>query len=107
MDFNSTFIEDLSKGIKQESIKQRLDPGSPRRYDPIDGIKKHNDRIHRDSKIADSKNLQFSFSKPKKSKRSMLVTCDACGFLFNANINTVGIICRNCNKFSSVSEYKE
>ncbi len=84
-----------------------LRPGAtPRRWEPEGGVKKLNQRIHKESKFADShKNLPFSFRKPPKAKgRSSIVQCDNCGAFTHGTTMTVGIICKQCNKFSSVSE---
>jgi len=98
---NEQFVRDVTKYIKQTEIKQELSPGStPRRYVPALGEKKHRERIHRESKIADSKNLPFTFSKPKKPKRQSSFKCKHCGYVFSAPVNTVGVICSECKTFS-------
>lgn len=84
-----------------------LRPGAmPRRFEPECGVGKLNERIHRESKFADThKNLPFSFRKPIKPKgRSSIIKCDNCGKLSYGNTNTVGIICSECKKFSTVTE---
>jgi formylmethanofuran dehydrogenase subunit E len=84
-----------------------LRPGvTKRRWEPEGGVNKLNQRIHKESKFADShKNLPFSFSKPVKVRgRTSLVKCDNCGAVTYGTNTTVGIICKHCNKFSSVSE---
>jgi hypothetical protein len=84
-----------------------LRPGvTPRRWEPEGGTHKLNQRIHKESKFADShKKLPFSFRKPVKAKgRSSLIQCDNCGAVTCGTTMTVGIICKQCNKFSSVSE---
>lgn len=84
-----------------------LRPGvTPRRWEPEGGVGKLNKRIHKESKFADNhKNLPFSFSKPYKPKgRLKCFTCDNCGKLINGSSVTVGVICSNCKKFSTVSE---
>jgi len=104
---NSQLVKDVVKGIKQEPIDQALSPGaSPRRYEPEIGIRRHNERIHRESKYADEfKNLPFQFKKPSKPKgRSNYITCDNCGHITSGTSATVGIICEACHKFSSVTE---
>jgi hypothetical protein len=84
-----------------------LRPGStPRRWEPECGVRKLNERIHKESKFADDyKNLPFSFRKPPKGmgRRTALV-CDNCGAYISGTSATVGVICRSCNKFSSVTE---
>lgn len=84
-----------------------LRPGTtPRRFEPEGGVGKLNRRIHKESKFADEhKNLPFSFRKPYKSKGGpRCFTCDNCGKLINGSSVTVGVICSNCKKFSTVSE---
>lgn len=103
---NSQFVSDISKSIAGTPINQECSPGSPRRYEPEMGVKKHNERIHRESKYADDcKNLPFSFSKPYKAKgRTTYIKCDNCGHITSGTTNTVGIICNECKKFSTVTE---
>ena len=106
---NSQFLKDLQKNIVQSpSSKQVLDPGSPRRYEPSSGLKKHRERIHKESKYASEyKNLPFSFRKPPKSKgRNIYLQCDNCGHVTTGTTVTVGIICSECKKFSTVTEVK-
>jgi len=104
---NSNFVNDLKKGIKKEPLNQVLSPGvTGRRYEPANGTTKHNERIHRESKYADAhKNLPFSFSKPPKPRGvSTYVKCDNCGHITVATSVTVGIVCNECKKFSTVTE---
>jgi len=102
---NEQFVKDVSKAIKNEPLQQVLPPGSPRRYEPKEGLKKHNSRIHKESKFAsDHKNLPFTFSKPKKPRRGVLFRCNNCGYIFSAAVTTVGVICNECKKFSTTSE---
>jgi len=96
----------LNDNFKNENIGE-LSPGATdRRYLPKGGVRKHRDRIHKESKFADNyKNLSFKFSKPKKSRRkSTHLKCDACGRLFLGSEITVGIICPKCKKFSTASK---
>lgn len=94
------FTRDL---LNTDTGKSELSPGAiGRRWEPEEGLQKYRERIHRESKYADdNKNLPFTFSKPKKKKRSALVKCKNCGYVFSATVETVGVICRNCKKFSS------
>ena len=104
---NEQFVKDLKKKVASTTIKQELPAGATaRRYEPAMGVRKHNERIHRESKYTDDhKNLQFTFSKPKKARgRSAAVRCDNCGHITYATAITVGIICKECKKFSSVTE---
>jgi len=84
-----------------------LRPGvTKRRWEPEEGISKLNKRIHKESKFADDhKNLPFSFKKPQKSlPRTTAVSCDNCGNIVYGTRITVGVVCRSCGKFSTVSE---
>jgi ribosomal protein S27E len=103
---NSQFVKDIQKGISESSINQKLDPGSPRRYEPASGLKKHNERIHKESKAVDNyKNLPFTFRKPPKPKGSVTyIQCDNCGHITSGTTATVGVICNECKKFSTVTE---
>lgn len=105
---NKEFTKDMSKAIHNSNLggSKELKPGeTPRRYEPTAGIKKHNERIHRESKWTDNnKNMPFTFSKPKKPTRGAVVMCLNCGRFTTATINTVGIICKGCNTYSAVEE---
>jgi len=104
---NKEFVKDLKKVVSKEPVNQVLSPGStPRRYEPSGGVKKHNERIHKESKYSDNyKNLPFSFRKPPKpTGRTSYVECNNCGNVSCATTATVGIICNACGKFSSVTE---
>ena len=106
---NDAFVKDIKKVITKEPINQELAAGvTPRRYEPECGVGKHNERIHRESRHVDEhKNLPFSFRKPLKPKgRSVYIKCDACGHITSGTTVTVGIVCKECGKFSSVSEVK-
>jgi hypothetical protein len=102
---NEQFERDIAKHIKKTPLDQELPPGSPRRYEPKGGVNNHNARIHRESKVSDSKNLDFTFRKPLKSKgRSAYIECDNCGYTTSATTATAGIICPECHEFSTVTE---
>ena len=104
---NSEYVKDIGKGILNSKVEQCIPPESvKRRYEPTIGVNKHNDRIHRESKYADSsKNLPYTFRKPPKPLgKSSLIKCDSCGNISCGTTKTVGIICSSCGKFSSVSE---
>ena len=103
---NEQFFKYVAKGLKQEPLNQVLSPGStPRRYEPEIGIRKLNEKIHKESKFADDyKNLPFRFSKPKKPGRQSYFKCNNCGYIFSAAVSTVGVICNECKKFSVCTE---
>ena len=103
---NSNFNKAVERYVKQTPLNQELSPGTmPRRYEPAGGEAKHRARIHNDSKLAEHKNLPFTFRKPPKSiGRSTYVSCDNCGYVTSGTTATVGIICPECKKFSTVTE---
>ncbi len=103
---NEQYFKDVSKNIKKEPIKQILDPGvTSRRYEPISGTKKHNERIHKESRYVDEhKKLPFSFRKPLKPiGKTAYIMCNNCGNISVGTTATVGIICKSCGKFSTVT----
>ena len=81
-----------------------LSPGSTdRRYIPEGGLKRHRERIHKESKFADDhKKLPFEFSKPKKGGRREWFECVECGRELFVSVNTVMCVCPNCNKATKV-----
>ena len=83
-----------------------LEPGKVgRRTVPEGGEQKLRDRIHKESKQMDNwGNLPYSFSKPKKGKRSSVYECCECGKIISAPINTVMVICRGCGNAAKVKE---
>ena len=103
---NKQRIKDLHRSIKDEPVKQVLEPGSTgRRYEPIGGVRKHNESIHRESKIADDwKNLPFKFSKPRKAGRQMWASCVVCSHVIRCGVNTIMMACPECNKKEGVSK---
>lgn len=99
--------KDVSKALSKKPLNQVLPAGStPRRWEPEGGVQKLNERIHRESKYVDThKKLPFTFRKPPKPKgRSAYVQCDNCGYITGGSTATVGMICPECKKYSSVSE---
>ena len=105
---NSEFIKDLSKGLQKQSVNSELTPGAtPRRYEPEVGVKKHNERIHRETSYVDKyKNLPFSFSKPAfgGTKKSTIKFCANCKTPVDVHTNAIGVICRSCNTYSKLLE---
>jgi len=104
---NKQLIKDIKKGISKNTIQQELPAGAtPRRYEPESGIQKHNERIHKESRYVDEhKNLPFSFRKPQKPMgRTAYVQCDNCGNVSGGTTATVGVICKSCGTFSTVTE---
>lgn len=102
---NETFIKDLKKVFKNDTISTELSPGSPRRYEPEKGVRKHNERIHSESRHADHyKNLPFTFSKVPQARGSVVKFCSNCGSASYVHKNAVGIICNSCNKYASLLE---
>jgi hypothetical protein len=106
---NEVFKKDLSKFMSESTVSSELPAGeTPRRYEPSCGVKAHNSRIHKESNFADKyKNLPFTFSKPsfgEANKRSVIKVCSNCETSVYVHYNAVGIICRNCGKYSSLKE---
>jgi len=102
---NSDLFNDINKSVRNTPIGELPAGATERRYEPEGGVKKHNERIHRESKyIDDHGNLPFTFSKPKKQVRNKYVACSNCGHITRAQKNTVGIICSECKTYSSVEE---
>lgn len=103
---NDKFSKDISKHLSKSDLggAKELPAGvTPRRYEPATGLKRHNERIHRESKVMDKHgNLPFTFSKPKKEAASKLVACVNCNYTTVATKNTIGIICPQCKQFSKV-----
>lgn len=108
---NKELSKAVSKHLKKSNLggSKELSPGSTgRRYEPASGVKKHNERIHKESKyMDDNKKLPFTFSKPKKSQKTKLVKCKNCGDIKRVNKNTVGVICESCKQYSGVEEINE
>lgn len=105
---NEAFNKDIAKEIVNADIgaRQELPAGStPRRYEPAQGVKKHNERIHKEAKAMDKYGkLPFTFSKPKKEQSKKLARCTNCGEIKYVNKNTVGVICSTCKTYASVEE---
>lgn len=102
------YIKDVSKHITKKEYSQEVSPGQGRRYEPPGGTRKHNERIHKESKISDNKNLPFSFRKPPKSLgRPTGIECPSCGKCISLNTTTVAVICSGCNKFFKVEALNE
>lgn len=105
---NNAFKEDISKAIKNTNVSTEFDAGSVgRRYEPALGTAKHNQRIHKESKIQDKYgNLPFTFSKPDFGKlkgKNAVKVCDNCGHQVYVKEKTIGVICTSCKTYSSVS----
>ena len=102
---NNNLINNVKSHIGGKSIGE-LSPGSTkRRYEPIGGLSRHNERIHRESKYVDNnKDLPFTFSKPKRNIKSKYIRCLSCGNITRVSKNTVGIICSSCKKYSKIEE---
>lgn len=103
---NKVLQNDIKKYLDTQSVSSELAPGAtPRRYEPASGIKKHNERIHKETAYVDKyKNLPFEISKPKKPKKQTIKVCANCGHPVQVSVDCVGVICRYCHKYSSVEE---
>lgn len=86
-----------------------LSPGSvDRRWIPEGGLRKHRDKIQKESKFADDyKNLPFDFSKPYKGKKTALFRCVECDRFLYAPVNTVMCACPVCKKATKVERIKD
>ena len=73
------------------------------------GTKKYREKIHRESKLADSNNnLPFKFSKPVKEKaRNRLFVCSECEKELFITEDTLFIICSKCNTLNRTKPKKE
>lgn len=83
-----------------------LSPGTVgRRVIPEGGEKKLREKIHKESKDMDKYGkLPYSFSKPKKGKKQSFYECEKCGNVIQAPVNTIMVVCRNCNEAVKVKE---
>lgn len=82
---------------------QELSPGAKRRWEPEGGIKKHNERIHKESKQFDKKDLPFTFRKPKKSLGSATyIECPYCSKGLSITSKTVMVVCSGCSKLIKI-----
>ena len=108
---NNEAIKAISKYVKNSVMDggRELSPGEKgRRYEPTIGLKKHREHIHKESKLVDdNKNLPFSFSKPKKATRQKVARCQSCGSVKYVSVNTVGVICSQCNQYAAVEELND
>lgn len=102
---NDEYSKNIAKHLKNQGMGE-LEPGTTgRRYEPAEGVNNLNKRIHKESEYTDrNKNMPFTFSKPKKAKRSVVRICSNCKRLVSVNKDTVGIICRYCKEYASVEE---
>ena len=103
---NDEFAKDLTKALSKEKIGSDLEAGATdRRYEPAQGVTKHNERIHKESKVIDQKGMPFSFSKPPKTiKRQVKKVCTNCDREVSVAPNCIGMICSHCKTYASVKE---
>lgn len=103
---NKEFIKDMSRGIKTHDVGGEISPGSVgRRYEPKLGLKKHNERIHKENKKSDGNtSLPFTFSKIPKPKKTVIKVCSNCDREVFVQKDTVGVICSHCHTFAKVKE---
>jgi rubrerythrin len=101
---NSVLAKDTERLINSTKIEQEYSPGHGRRVEPESGVKKHNERIHKESNYAkDHKNLPFSFRKPPKPVgRPEIIVCPKCGHVFSGSDKTVCFICSGCKEFIKI-----
>ena len=107
---NDAFVKDVTKALTSDtSNKSELTPGATgRRYEPVEGTKRHNERIHRESRLADAKGLPFSFSKPyRPTGRISIKLCAECGHAASVKENTISMICSSCKQYVKVLTLEE
>lgn len=75
-----------------------------RRWVPEGGVQKHNEKIRRESKHADQKNLPFTFSRPPRRTCHDAFECVGCGHVMFLPKNTVMVICSECKELKTVKE---
>lgn len=78
-----------------------------RRWIPEGGLAKHREKIHRESKLADRKNLPYTISKPPTRKKMVWFECNECGHQFSSPKNTCMVICSNCKKLTKCEALDE
>ena len=86
-----------------------LSPGATsRRWIPEGGERRHNEKIHRESKFADDhKNLPFELSRPPRRGKQEPYVCAVCGYFLYARKNTVMVACPDCKKATKVVKIDE
>lgn len=86
-----------------------LSPGATgRRWIPEGGERRHNEKIHRESKFADDhKNLPFELSRPPRQGKQVSYVCVGCGYMLFARKNTVMVACPDCKKATKVVRINE
>jgi len=77
-----------------------------RRWVPEGGLQKLRSKIHKESKIADDKNLPYTFSKPIRKSYAWF-ECVECGKVLNAPKNTYMLACSCCKKLTKVRKLDE
>ncbi len=82
-------------------MAQRVSPQADR-----DG-KKYWERIRRESKLADEKNLPFTISKPKKTRPHNTGYICKCGEVLWLTKVTYMVICSSCNQLSKTEELEK
>jgi len=78
-----------------------------RRWIPEGGIQKHRDKIHKESKVADTKNLPYTLSRPPIRKSFEYFECEECGRQFDASKNTIMVACPDCKKLTKARKVNE
>ena len=102
---NDEYSKNVAKHLKKQNMGELAPGATARRYEPKEGLSNLNKRIHRESTYTDKyKDMPFSFSKPKKAKKSVVKICANCKEPVSVNKDTVGVICRSCKIFSKVEE---
>ena len=96
----------ISKGDMEFGLTSK--EASPNREAPnkhVKGNKKYKEMVSKGSKMADMKNLPFSFSKPKTSEKlGKICMCPKCEHISNVSKNTIMIVCSSCKSLYKVTE---
>lgn len=78
-----------------------------RRWIPEGGIQKHNERIRKESKHADQKNLPFTFSRPPRRTCHDYFECVGCGNIMSLPRNSIMVVCSGCKELRKVIKLDE
>jgi len=78
-----------------------------RRWVPEGGLQKLRNKIHKESKVFDQKNLPYTISRPNIRKCYTGFECVDCGYVFSGSKNTTMVICPYCKKLTSVRYLNE
>lgn len=102
---NDEYSKNIAKHLKKQNMGELAPGETARRYEPNEGLNNLNTRIHKESDYIDKhKDMPFTFTKPRKAKKSVLKICSNCKEYISVNKDTVGIICSHCKTYANVEE---